>query len=100
MQYNLESACKKAVELWGYDTQAAVAIEELLEAALVVQRFQNRGRGTLRAIAEELADVKIVLHQMEWIIDTLEPGLLSSAFDEKFQKFINHIRTFEEVRNE
>lgn len=58
----------KAIETYGKDSQCKMAIEEMSE--LTKELCKNfRGRPNTDAIAEEIADVKIMLMQLELIFD-------------------------------
>jgi len=83
-----DSMCKQAVEKWGVDSQARMAVEELLECAIEIHRFASRGRGSIENIAEEIADVRICLRQIELIIGE---EVCQQAHKEKMIKFQRHL---------
>lgn len=56
-----EELCKKAVIKWGVDAQIDMMIEECSELITALQHFK---RGRENNVAEELADVEIVLNQI------------------------------------
>jgi len=62
----------KATAKWGVDSQIEMMKEESIELALALQKL-NRLRGDMAvkisAVIDELADVKIMLTQMERIFD-------------------------------
>ena len=62
---------KRALELYGRENQLIVAVEELDELGKEICK-ELRGIGTLTNIAEEIADVRIVLEQLEMIFDCRE----------------------------
>jgi len=66
-----ERLFEAAVDKWGIPSQVAVALEELAELQAAVARLVFRGRGTLQAVALELADVQIVTGQLEVILKRL-----------------------------
>jgi len=68
---NEERLFEAAVDKWGIPSQVAVALEELAELQAAVARLVFRGRGTLQAVALELADVQIVTGQLEVILKRL-----------------------------
>jgi hypothetical protein len=62
---------EKAIEKWGADLQIDCAIEEMSE--LITELARNRrGRGRRAHVEEEIADVRIMLEQLEIIYDCAE----------------------------
>lgn len=60
--------CKRAVETYGKTHQIVICAEEL--AGLIKELSKNlRGRENLPQIAEEVADVEIMLEQIKIIFD-------------------------------
>lgn len=57
-------AARLAVETWGHPAQLDVVLEELGELIVAIQQHK-RGRVTGDAIGEEMADVHIMLEQLE-----------------------------------
>ena len=57
---------KKAIQTYGEEAQEKVAIEECSE---LIQAICHKHRGREHNIAEEIADVKIMLEQLELIND-------------------------------
>jgi NTP pyrophosphatase (non-canonical NTP hydrolase) len=55
---------KEAIARWGTPIQFEMVIEECTELTLAIQHYK-RGRGNLDAIMEEVADVQIMIGQME-----------------------------------
>lgn len=55
-----------AIETWGEDMQLTVAMEEMAELTKEICKRQ-RGDGDIYHIAEEIADVRICLEQLEMI---------------------------------
>ena len=55
-----------AIEKWGATAQVVVAIEELSELQKELCKYL-RGRGSFEHIAEEIADVEIMLEQMKML---------------------------------
>lgn len=54
----------EALEHWGLDAQIDIAIEEMSELTKELCKYK-RGQGNIDHIAEEIADVFIMLGQME-----------------------------------
>ena len=63
-----ERLFEAAVERWGVVSQVALLLEELAELQAAVSRLVFRGRGTLQAVALELADVQIMTGQLAVIL--------------------------------
>lgn len=63
-----QDICRAAVERWGAEAQTRMAAEEMAELVIELCR-QLRGRSSQAAIAEEIADVRIMLDQMELLYD-------------------------------
>ena len=61
-----DSIFKQAVDRWGSELQIVVAIEELAELQKELCK-SLRGTGNTDAISEEMADVKLMLSQLEYI---------------------------------
>lgn len=52
-----------AIEKWGIDAQACMAIEEMSELTKEICKVR-RGKNDLDALADEIADVTIILEQL------------------------------------
>ncbi len=66
-----ERLFEAAVDKWGVPSQVALLLEELAELQAAVARLVFRGRGTLQAVALELADVQIMTGQLGVILKRL-----------------------------
>lgn len=64
----MENVLKDAVAVFGEEVQINVAIEELSELIKELCKHK-RGCGDKMHIAEEMADVKIILEELEIIFD-------------------------------
>lgn len=64
----LAAAGDGAIKAWGKDKQLWVAAEEMSELIRALAR-NNRGEDNADNIAEEIADVEIMLHQLKIIFD-------------------------------
>ena len=62
----MERVCKTAIGKWGSRLQLIVAVEEMSELTKEICKF-NRGKADISAIAEEIADVSIMLEQLKII---------------------------------
>lgn len=58
--------CKKAVETFGADLQQMVDIEEIGELLQAISK-RARGKDNRDNLAEEIADVEIMLEQLKYI---------------------------------
>lgn len=67
----MKDTTQKAVQVFGKDSQCKMAIEEMSE--LTKEICKNfRGKPNIDRIAEEIADVKIMLEQLEIIYDCVD----------------------------
>lgn len=60
--------CRAALEAFGAEAQMVMAIEEMSELTKELCKHR-RGRDNVEAIAEEIADVEIMLQQMVILFD-------------------------------
>ena len=58
--------CRKVVEMFGADLQQMVAIEEIGELLQAISK-RARGKDNRDNLAEEIADVEIMLEQLKYI---------------------------------
>ncbi|MFX0204402.1 MAG: hypothetical protein ACFFDT_00325 [Candidatus Hodarchaeota archaeon] len=58
----------QAIELWGADLQINMVFEEIGELTTVLSRY-IRGRATKEDVASEIADVRIMLKQLDLLLD-------------------------------
>lgn len=63
-----DKICRAALEAFGERAQMTMAIEEMSELAKELYK-RCRGRDNVEAIAEEIADVEIMLQQMVMLFD-------------------------------
>ena len=75
---------KRAKNMWGKELQLVVAMEEMAELSQQLSKW-IRERPDYNSIAEELADVIIMLEQIEFLASAEHNG-----FSEKVAKFIDH----------
>ena len=64
--FDHEMILQKAIDTYGADAQEWMVIEEMSELAKEICK-NKRGKNNLSEIAEEIADVKIMLAQLEMI---------------------------------
>lgn len=79
---DIENLCRQAVEKFGADSQTMIAIEEMAELQKELCKH-SRGRNNYYNIAEEIADVQIMLEQMIILHDCRE-----TVEDWKFAKLM------------
>ena len=63
-----DEICRAALEAFGAEAQMVMAIEEMSELTKELCKHR-RGRDNVEAIAEEIADVEIMLQQMVMLFD-------------------------------
>lgn len=63
-----DEICRAALEVFGAEAQMVMAIEEMSELTKELCKHR-RGRDNVEAIAEEIADVEIMLQQMAMLFD-------------------------------
>lgn len=62
--------CKSAVDTWGFEKQLDMVVEELSELILAIQKWKRyRNDERMRDVAEEAADVRLVLLQLQYMFD-------------------------------
>jgi len=80
----------QTVERWGRDSQILLALEEMSE--LSVELLKNlRGRDNVDKIAEELADVYVVLEQARRIYDIKNDAIQKIA-DSKIDRLEQRLK--------
>jgi len=84
-----ESVLAGAIGAWGVRSQVDMAIEECGELIVSLSHFK-RGRSDLKSLAEEIADVTIMLDQLKLIVGA---DIIADAIERKF------VRLEERVRN-
>ena len=75
-----EGLCKQAIKLWGEDAQLDMVIEEMAELTKAILKYKrahpsDKGAAIVH-IAEEYADVKIMLDQLFVTMDSHDNGFL------------------------
>ena len=76
---------KRAVSIYGRDMQTVICVEEMAELTKELSKC-FRGNGDLNHLAEEVADVSIMLAQIPYIV--CDPCDIS-AFNDIVAKFMN-----------
>lgn len=77
MKKELESVYKRAVDVWGVESQMAMMTEEaaeLIQAISKYKRSQNKSEEikyeAYRHLCEEVADVENMINQMRYMLDS------------------------------
>lgn len=65
-ELNKDEIYREAINAWGADMQIDMCVEEMAELTQALIKFK-RGKGDLNNIAEEIADVSIMLEQMAMV---------------------------------
>ena len=84
--------CKAAIDTWGFEKQLDVIVEELSELILAIQKWK-RYRNDERAhdIAEEAADVHLILLQLQYMFDTQVDPRFTQVMEETMRFKQNRI---------
>ena len=90
---DLEKILTSAVQTWGKEAQADMMIEEMAE---LTKAILNERRGREHNIAEEMADVQIMLAQMEIIFQNSKE--VARIFWEKVARLDQRLHDREEKR--
>ena len=64
----MSNVLNQAIRKWGPDMQQAVAIEEMSELTKELCKYK-RGAQNFKQIAEEIADVEIMMEQLKIMFD-------------------------------
>lgn len=84
----LHEILHKAIGFYGVDMQLNVCIEELSELIKEICKFK-RGNMNINNISEEMADVKIMLQQLEIIFKNT--GDIETFYDAKIDRLSKRI---------
>lgn len=63
MENGIKETLQNAIKVYGRDKQIEMAIEEMGELLVAINQ-QRRGRVSVEAVQEEIADVKIMVEQL------------------------------------
>ncbi|MCU7195538.1 hypothetical protein GMB34_13725 [Turicibacter sanguinis] len=84
--------CRKAVEKFGIDIQQIVAMEELGELIQAISK-RARGKDNRDNLAEEIADVEIMLEQLKYIHNCpIEVELWKARKLDKLKSMVEGVR--------
>lgn len=85
---------RQARDVFGAEAQLVVALEELSEAQKEICKFL-RGKGDLEHLAEEIADVQIMVEQVKMLC-AIDEGAVQEQMDSKIARLRGRIK---EARN-
>ena len=91
-----KSVYQKAIDKWGEYAQYDQMIEEMSELTIAISKFKRYKLGekylskdeVLNNLYEELADVRLCLHQLEYMFGEEN---VDKAFQKKFDKFMQQL---------
>ena len=78
--YTTKELCQNTVDSWGRDSQLMMLLEEMCELQKEVLKNMNRKQDNVKAIAEETADVLIMLERLIHIYDIADQVDAQAAF--------------------
>lgn len=81
----------KAIQQFGFDKQALVAVEEMAELQKEILKSVNRGQNSRDHLKEELVDVLIMLRQLVLIYDFM-PEDLNKIAAGKMEKLKGYLK--------
>lgn len=79
---DLEVLYRATLDRWGTDAQYDQAVEECAELITALKHFK-RNRIGVEELAEELADVTLMIGQLTWMVG---PDRVAKAMDGKIEK--------------
>ena len=87
-RYTSKEICQKAVDSWGRDSQLLMLLEEMSDLQKEVLKNMNRGQDNLKELAEETADVLILLERLIHIYD------MSDLVDSQAKFKVNRLKGY------
>ena len=90
---------KKAIETYGHMAQVGQTQEELSELNIELNRYRNSRRVDIAKIADEIADVEIMLEQVKMIFCTTHDSFREKVKDRKDYKNARLERRLEETKD-
>ena len=78
----MASVIERAVRLFGFKEQMRMMQEEAAELIAAINRYERGRPGSYEAMIEEMADVKIVMAQME----TVYGDDIAAAMEQKLKR--------------
>jgi NTP pyrophosphatase (non-canonical NTP hydrolase) len=103
MNKELESVYKRAVDLWGIESQINMMTEEigeLLQAISKFRRSQNKSDEVkieaYNHLCEEIADVENMINQFRYIFN---PNIIDMYKEQKLKRILEKIIKYENEKN-
>ena len=87
-KYTTKEICQKTVDSWGRDSQLLMLLEEMSELQKEVLKNMNRHQDNLKELAEETADVLILLERLIHIYD------MADAVDSAARFKVNRLKGY------
>jgi len=97
VELNRNEIYRSALEMFGVDSQLDVAIEEMSELIKEIIKFK-RGKGDFAKIAEEAADVWIMLEQIIQVFNIEDLTVDLKIY--KLNRLMNYINDLKGKKNE
>lgn len=89
-----EAIYKKAIETWGVKAQLEMLQEEATELALAARKYcRNIGNETYNNLAEEVADVEIMIEQLELMNPVLFRNYVEVVKEQKLKRLEKRVQT-------
>jgi len=93
----MENIYKRFVEQWGVDAQTDVMVEELAELTFALMKMRRAGTDEQMVVrydnvCEEIADVRLMLNQMEYIYNK---DIIDKYYKEKKERTIKKLERYE-----
>lgn len=86
-----DSIFKAAAELWGERAQLNMIFEELAELQVALAQFL-RGRIDKEKVAGEIADARIVIDQLEYLLWADNSKPCQEKYEEKLRRLIERLK--------
>jgi len=89
----LRELFQSAIDKWGQDFQLKMVAEECAELIKAVLKLDRKVNGyTIEQVIDEIADVYIMLGQLEVIIDGFDKFNTNAMIDDKFNEKIERLK--------
>lgn len=92
---DIEKLCQEALKIWGAEMQEWIAIEEMAELTNALAKYR-RGRNNLHDIVTEIADVQIMMTQLQLCFGKEE---VDHERNRKLIRLYDTIRTYKDTEN-
>ena len=95
-QQEREQLYKKALRAWGEDLQVGMLYEEMAELTIAVNKRRRKhltieqGIASKEHITEEIADVRIMLEQLQWMLN-IYPEDVDAQIDRKLRRLAERL---------